>query len=905
MSRFLAPLDSLARRSSNADARKVGGKAARLAWLSARGFPVPPTWVLSAEAFTAALRELPPGFEPRSLLRASSVRLLYARTEEARQAILHVKLPKGLREELEELWNACAASSPWGLAVRSSATCEDGAQVSLAGLADTRLGVRGADELVEAVRFVWASIASGRAMSYLAAHGVRDVSMAVVIQRVVPADSAGVLFTQSPLPQFAHERVVNASFGLGAPIVSGELSPDVLRIAKDGEVLERSISEKPKKLVVGPDGGLVLLPVAEAFQPSLSDAQIAELSRLAAELERREAGAWDVEFACEKDLVWIVQARPVTGRGFPEGGSATTMWTNANVGEALPGVATPLTWSVAGAFSEKGFRTAFATLGCSVPKNAKLVGNVYGRFYLNVSQFLRIASQVPWLDPRVLVGLGGVSGGDALPVGQPVSRRGFYARLPLTASRLLREQMRLDDMVARFEAGALRARSLHRALDPGILPDEGLARSLLDIQGLLERTGTVMLTCASSALGAFLVLRTMLERTMPDEAERFAQDLTSGIRDLESARPGIAILRIMKIAKHDPAAVTAFDAETPWASFPEGATKRAIQSFLELYGDRAVREAELSTPRWRDDPTPVLTMIRVGLRGDGRDADVALARAERTAVSDLAKVSARLGMVEQTLLRHLVARAQRASRLREQMRSWVTTVLGMIRDISLEAERRLVRLMPELERDRELVKETPAASIESVFFLTVEELVGALRTSRTDLGPVIRARRAEYIRDVQRPEPPGTFTGAPPPIVLPPLAHGSSLTGVAASAGAAEGRARVLFGPEQMGEFIPGEILVVRSTDVGWTPLFLLAAGVVTELGGALSHAAIVAREFGVPTVVNVTGATRVLRTGERVRVDGDRGRIDRLGETSVTLNGATPGAAPAANDTVPSTLRS
>jgi pyruvate,water dikinase len=168
------------------------------------------------------------------------------------------------------------------------------------------------------------------------------------------------------------------------------------------------------------------------------------------------------------------------------------------------------------------------------------------------------------------------------------------------------------------------------------------------------------------------------------------------------------------------------------------------------------------------------------------------------------------------------------------------------------------------------------AAIPSAFFLTIDELVQALRFARTDLAPLVRARRAEYARDCARPDPPVTFTGAPPPVQLPP-SGGDSWRGLPASSGVVEGRARVLFSAAEMGRLEPGEVLVVHTTDVGWTPLFLIAAGVVTELGGPLSHAAVVAREFGVPSVVNVSGITRAIRTGDRLRVDGDRGVVERL----------------------------
>jgi pyruvate,water dikinase len=331
-------------------------------------------------------------------------------------------------------------------------------------------------------------------------------------------------------------------------------------------------------------------------------------------------------------------------------------------------------------------------------------------------------------------------------------------------------------------------------------------------------------------------------------------------------------MRVAQMARGEPEARAAIENEATVGldAIPDGATRRALQSFLELYGDRAVREAELSTPRWREDPRPILTMLRVALRGEEGAVEPALARARAQADAEMVRLMPRLNLAEQTLVRHLVARAQKAERLRERMRTWVTRVLGMLRDGVLDADRRLRRLVPELAGETEPV----------AFFLTIDELVNALRTSRADLAPLVRSRRAEFARDKARPDPPATFVGAPPPVVLPP-AGGDVLRGLAASVGVVEGNARVLRSADEMGELLPGEVLVVHTTDVGWTPLFLIAAGVVTELGGPLSHAAVVAREFGVPSVVNVEGVMRVLRTGDRVRVDGDRGVVEKIAKPS------------------------
>jgi pyruvate,water dikinase len=450
----------------------------------------------------------------------------------------------------------------------------------------------------------------------------------------------------------------------------------------------------------------------------------------------------------------------------------------------------------------------------------------------------------------------------------------------MTASRLLREQFKLDEEVKVFEAFAEKQWRAQSALDLAILPDEGVARRLRDIQSLLERTGTVMLACASSALGTHLALKMVLERVAPSQSDRLAQSLTSGIRDLESARPGIGIMHVAALARREPEARVVIERESTIGldAIPAGATRRALHSFLELYGDRAVREAELSTPRWKEDPRPVLRMLRAALRTDADRAEGTLARAKAQADGEMARLVPMLNILQQTIIRHLVARSQRAARLRERMRAWVTRVLGMLREAALDADRRLLRRDPELRADWQALVESGSAlaTVRSVFFLTIDEIVIGLRAARAEVAPLVRSRRAELARDQARPDPPATFVGVPPPVVLPP-SGGDVMRGLPASAGVVEGQARVILTEDEMGALQPGEILVVHTSDVGWTPLFLVAAGVVTELGGPLSHAAVVAREFSVPSVVNVVGATRAIRTGDVLRVDGDRGTVERV----------------------------
>lgn len=829
--------------------RHIGGKASRLSWLIAKGFDVPAGWVLPATAFDACLAALPGALRPASLLSIRSDAELGRRVSEASDRIRAYRPGGGLGAALLDL-GAAYPGARW--AVRSSAVGEDGASHSMAGMAGTVLEVQGSD-LGAAVAEVWASVASERWVHYARKSGLRELRMGVVVQLLVPARAAGVMFANSD----DNGSVINAAEGLGTSVVDGARTPDAWRLTAEGHIAERS--------------------VASPSRPALSDEDLAKLAALAARLRPHAPHAWDVEFAFDDQKLWALQARPITHRPYPEGGDARTLWSNANVGEALPGVATPLTWSVAGAFSEAGFRAAFRALGCKVPKGVPLLGNVHGRMYLNLTGFMRIAAQVPWMDPRVLVELGGGKGGEELAAGEGrPSPVGFVMRLPLTAYRLTQQQWDVAGRVRAFEERAYQERADFDAIDWRILPDDGIARALVDASAMLERTGTLMLSCASSALGAHLALRALLWPRFGARTDGLVQRITAGLDTLESAAPGRELLAIVARAGNDPSAQrdiasppprTAQQLSTPWLA-------EDLARFMARYGDRAVREAELSTTRWREDYTPVWNVLRSAMRsGETGTNDVlrktqdSLARVHAERDASLSEVRAALLPPERALLRSLVQRAHMSAQHRERTRAWVTRVLGMIRVLALESNHRLVARDPQL---KEWTHE-----IEPVFFFEIDELLAVLSGSRRDLAGTARTRYAQYLRNTQRPDPPSTFTGAPPPGVLVP--DGALvIRGLSGCPGAVRGRVRVLHRAEDMRSFEPGEVLVVHATDVGWTPLFLLAAAVVTELGGVLSHAAIVAREYGVPTVVNAEGATRVLRTGDLVLVNGDEGLVLR-----------------------------
>jgi pyruvate,water dikinase len=301
------------------------------------------------------------------------------------------------------------------------------------------------------------------------------------------------------------------------------------------------------------------------------------------------------------------------------------------------------------------------------------------------------------------------------------------------------------------------------------------------------------------------------------------------------------------------------------AELPAGEARRAVEDLLARYGHRGVREAELSEPRWRERPQLLFDTLRVHLAHADEQPGSALDRRIAELRAQSQSVIQEIPLPLRPPFKALLSVVRDYLRLRERLRSHVARVLGMIRLVALDASRRLA------------VRE-PGIGDGAAFMLLLPELHAVLRGELPCVAGLTRLRRAQYERDRSLPDPPDTFTGFPA-LSVPDAGDARTLRGLGASSGAAEGIVRVLRGGDDAGAFRPGEILVVPAADVGLSPLFVVAGGLVTDLGGPLSHACVVAREYGLPAVVNVRTATRALHTGERVRVDGDAGVVVRLSE--------------------------
>ena len=833
MPRVLKRIESVVPRRASG----YGGKARGLAALARGGFPVPaayamPGWV--ADSFLSSVLEI--ADRPRALLRTPHVAdaRLQAIAERVREATLPQDVVRSVNDALLAMRDEGAVS----FAVRSSAMHEDQEGASAAGMHSTLLNLMREDEVLDAIKICWSSLFRPRVLSYLRALGEEiPVSVGVVIQAMVPAQVSGVLFTANPLTGDAGEVVIERSGGV-----------------REVEVA-----------------------LADREAPALSEQQLLHLTDLAKRVESHFGNARDVEWAFAEHELYVLQARPIVvpstrnrrgSRHDRPVDRRKIVWSNANVGEALPGVATPFTWSVLSQFSDLGFRRAFGAMGCTVPRNAELVGDFRGRIYINLTEFSAIMSQIPWIHPSTLVRLGGGQYASELDeVVAERSSRGFLLRLPQTVSRYARENFRLEARVDEFETYFSDERTRINGIDPRLLEPSGLDRMLGDVEHLLDETGSIMLTAYANLLSAVLAMIGLLRTFARSQGSGFYRELLSGLQDVSSARPGFALWQIAQLARDEPELAecirTADISELTVAGLPGGRTRDALSRFIEDYGFRGIRESEIAAPRWSEDPTLMFATLRSHLAGTvdmaqrGRDLQHVREKAEE-------RLKKSVPFPLRPAVTKLLELVRHFTRMREHLRGHVVEVLGMFRRVALEASRRIEAREPE-------------AGPDAVFFLTLAEVRRVLYDENERVAIRVQRRRLEYERNQALPEPPTTFVGFPPD-AQGVASTSKRLRGLAASRGVAEGRVRILRDSAQAAEFQPGEVLVVAAADTGWAPLFLAASAVVTELGGPLSHAAIILREYAVPAVVNVTNATRSLRNGDIVRIDGDAGTVEILG---------------------------
>lgn len=823
------PLDDAA-----ADLATAGGKGASLARLTRAGLPVPGGFHVT----TAAYRAFVAGFQDEILRAAAadpgSIPALFAAHE----------VPGPIAGEILRAYEALGRDVP--VAVRSSATAEDLPDMSFAGQQDTYLNIRG-DALLDAVRRCWASLWNPRAIAYRDTNGVPhdDVALAVVVQELVDADAAGVMFTADPVTGARDDTVINASWGLGEAVVGGQVTPDTI-VVSGGAVTSSRVGDK-QVMTVRTDTGTEERPVPAGLRDAavLDDAEAVRLAALGARVQDLYGTPMDVEWTRRDGVFAIVQARPITGIRPPleewnDSLKGDYLWTGGNLGEAIPDVMTPITWSYVRLFIGEAMSAA------SIP-GFDLVGNIGGRFYMNLSVVHSIAGALGMSGRLSAVEqvFGKLPPGLEVPR-VPASRWEIIRRvLPMAVRLQGRVRHNLKGMRAFLDTSRRRCEELRDRV--------AATTSGAELAGLWEReirphlvTACRMLEAAGRQGGSTLVYtRDRLYRMM---GEADAEAMLTGVNaegELASMGPVMGLSRLAR-----------------------GEITR--DEFARGYGHRGPHEFEVSIPRPGEDPAWIDAQL-AGLRDLGADTQALLARQREAREAAWARFAQRHPGKE-ARMRARVRRWNAVVRDRESTRSETMRAFWVLRAFTVRAG------------------ELTGAG-DDVFHLYLEELLDLLRGDRAVLERV-PSRRATHERYAALPPYPVLIVGHFDPVRWaadpgrradvydargPGTPVSDTVTGFPGAPGVVEGVARVIAGPEDGERLKPGEILVTTLTNVGWTPMFPRAAAVVTDMGAPLSHASIVARELGIPAVVGTGNATMRLRDGDRIRVDGERGTVELL----------------------------
>lgn len=737
-----------------------------------------------------------------------------------------------LPDDLEDHYARIGGSK---VAVRSSAAGEDSKETSFAGQYDTVLDVEGPEALREAIEACVRSAQGTRASAYREDRTVSPkVEMHVVVQQMVQARAAGVLFTANPVNARRDQVVVDAVEGLGEPLVSGHAKPDHWLVSRGGTIIERDV---------------------KGATPVLSDDEILVLTSEARRAEGCFGMPLDMEWAVDRSgrVHWL-QARPITQLPADPNELDTKpnpgdVYTWCNIGEMMPGAVTPLTYSITGRGIDIGMQRAYRRMGARVPpgEGVRYVGMFFGHLFINLTTLAELSADVAGSTKAQMCIA--ICGRDVKEVAEP-------ARAPA-----LRRAMNGARYFGSLLAAAKHRKDLDRLVAQLDVPTTGTAASLYaGIDARLERMWKAyelhLLSSASSGALSPILLGILAKGEEPTQAHHAeVAKMLAGAEDVESADIAEGVERIIDQLLDHPEAASRFAYATPdaalaWLRSGEAAEAgRELQRYFGRHGHRAVRELELRQKEWAADPIPLILSLQSGMRARAQGCRTGRHQAHENRGADT-----------HPWLRSLLPLAHAAVRSREHTKSRLVAVTTAFKHA-------YKALGVQLDKEGVLPDE------DAVFFLTHGEL-GELLAGQTELArrAVARRRVLGYQMDFRFPQ---IFESRPEPLKpsTDELRDGT-LTGKPVSRGKVTGRARVVETLDEAAALQAGEILIAPITDVGWTPYFSLIGGLATDVGSAVSHGAVVAREYGLPAVVNLGAATSRFRTGDEVTLDGDRGTL-------------------------------
>lgn len=831
--------------------KTTGAKASRLARMALAGFPVPEAYVVTNEALKRFCTHNNISLQSLLHVDENSTDQISDRNNMG-DRIRNGEMPQEIRQAVDDALKGLGAPS---YAVRSSSAAEDGQVFSMAGQFQTCLQVTESD-VCDSIKTCWASMFNASVAAYSAKNNfAAGKNMGVIIQTQINALYSGVLFSLDPLRKTADFMTIEWVQGLGEKLVSGEVTPERLMVHKSSLAVPQSI--KP--------------PLREALQ---------RLCTLARQAEQMFGQPVDIEWCCDDAGLHVLQARPVTGLERED----CVIWSNVNMNENFPHPLTPLAWSVAEKFYTNYIRCALRLFGWNDAKMAQaqtiltnLTGIQGGRIYYNLNNWYEMLHFFP-IGTRLVRLLDHYIGQNTPFNFQPQAgnrwahRRRHYFSTILFWLRLCRivasARLRLDQFETTFYAQRRQWR--------------GVAYTDLNADKLYE-----LLTSLQSFVATHWsppVIADILVMIFPGALKFLSASWTEGDTETTCVR----LLQGIRVASTEPAAIIATMAEKikndatadeillsgdydRLGSVLNDELKALLHDFMERFGGRCYHDCMLVFPTFEERHALFWDLVQRSRRAQTRQT----AEAEtniRAYKTSLRAVLRGLPWRRKPIYGFVVRQARRSISLRERGRLLQSLLFGEMRAVSLELGQRLSA-------------SGFIAQKEDIFHLSldeIEKLVYGKYLFPENLEGVIENRKAAH-SDFSQYTPPETFYlkkgeyFKPQPHACAVSEAGSVLQGTGISEGVVEGKARVITDPAQGHDLRQGDILVARATDPGWTPLFLTAGGLILEKGGMLSHGAIVAREFGIPAVVGVNGATTQIADGRPVYLDGGNGIVRLL----------------------------
>jgi phosphoenolpyruvate synthase/pyruvate phosphate dikinase len=843
-------------------AQGYGEFVRRIAALSRAGLPVPSGYALPRiEADALYARGLAEGDDLPGLLAPQRE----FPSDEALAGMRARLLERGLGEELSaELLQAFGSLRAHGapaVVVSTFLVCDKPREERVLG--DVQLNIESEERLLAAVNAALAAPFEAKLLRALRAADVRDASVVIAVQRMVDGLVSGIVYTRHPLTGDGREWLVRAGYGLASALRRGAVPSDMFRLARDGYLRDSVIAAKTSMQWATPDGAREFRQVPEALvlSPSLGELHLRDVARLAERAEKHVGTPLRVDWALANGRLYLLRAEPLPGpsklpraRATKPEVRARELWSHAELGEALPDVLSPLAWSLLYRFNRLGLASILTAAGVTLGASPELLSDVRGRPYLNLGALTAAVCRLPGLSPAALARVG-------LDLGEDLGPVDLAGPVDLT-----RAALRLYDshakVAVRFGAlsGKMAAERTHFAgLDARLLPPDAVERVLCDVEVFLQDAGTALMRAYGLWLATLVGLRALFVKHLGEDAGRLERDLLWGPDELLSAQAGYGFLHVGRSLSRDPVVLAWVDQ----GGEPPAVVRRAIHEFTLKHRYDGMLLLDPMRPRWRETPERLTGALRallsdpLGLALAAERHEVTRGRRERAE----REWKRKLPFTRWPLAQLLIKRLRELTRLRETLLADTAQAINVIRDIAVDASRRLSMRYRDLGSD-------------AAFFLELDELHAALARGQWDVQERVRTRRLEYDLMRARPAPVMRFQGRP----RDEASSDGPIVGVAGSGGSAEGRVFVLHDGSELARLPHGAVIVVPACDVGLCAVLPAVRAVISEKGGMVSHGAMLASALGVPVVVGVPNARQRLVEGQRVRVDGDHAVVTRLG---------------------------